>query len=127
MAERVCLRTSSEGYRYIDVGHPSDEGHASVLEHRLAAVAWGLLDGLDDPREIHHVDEMTTVTAEWAIEAVTRADHVERHVEEALERGEPPPRWVLSALPRERREQLVDGNGELREAVLEDAEGVVEA
>lgn len=123
MSERVSLRTSSEGYRYIEVGHPRDEGHKSVLEHRLAAVAWGLLDGLGDDREIHHVDDMTTVTAEWAIEAVTRDEHVERHVEEAVERGETPARWVLSALPRERREVLVDGNGELREDALE----VVEA
>ena len=27
-----------------------------VYVHRLAAVAWRILDGLGDPRDVHHID-----------------------------------------------------------------------
>jgi len=112
---RIRLITSERGYRYIGHGHPSDDEAAVVSEHRLAAVAWGLLDGLGDDREIHHADRCTAHTAEENLLAVSRDDHVEAHVEEALARGETPPRWVLNCLPFEVRNDLVDGDGQLRE------------
>ena len=112
---RVRLLTSADGYRYICVGHPSDGDAAVVPEYRLAAYAWGLLDGLGDSREIHHVDRCRAHTAEGNLVALSRDDHIEQHVTDALDRGERPPAWVIAALPRERREALLDGDGQLRE------------
>ena len=58
----------------------------------------------------------TTDTSESNLAAVTRDEHIEQHVDEALRRGEVPPKWVINALPFQVRGDLVDGNGELREA-----------
>jgi len=115
MSGDVRIILSEEGYRYLSVGHPSDEDHAIVSEHRLAAVAWGLLEGLDDDREIHHRYKRTTLTAEDNLVALSRDEHIERHVEEALERGETPPKWVIRSLPFDVCGDLVDGDGQLRE------------
>jgi hypothetical protein len=116
MSREVRILVSDEGYRYLAVGHPSDEDVVVVPEHRLAAVAWGLLEGLDDEREIHHIDRSKTHTAESNLAAFTRDNHIEQHVNEALERGDTPPMWVINSLPFAVRDDLVDGDGELREA-----------
>lgn len=120
-SDRVRILISSDGYRYLCDGHPSDDDAAVVSEHRLAAVAWGILDGLDDPREVDHVDRSPTLTAEGNLVALSRDDHVERTVERAVREGRTPPAWALASMPAERRERLVDGDGELRE----DADRVV--
>jgi hypothetical protein len=116
MSREVRVLVSDEGYRYLAVGHPSDEDVVVVSEHRLAAVAWGLLDGLGDEREIHHIDRCKAHTSESNLAAYSRDEHIEQHVDEALRRGEAPPKWVINALPFQVRGDLVDGDGELREA-----------
>lgn len=115
MAERIAIRHSSDGYRYLADGHPSEDSSACVLEHRLTAVAWGILDSLADDREVHHVDRSPMHTSESNLMALPRERHLERHVEDAQARGEAPPKWVLSCLPFDVRNDLVDGDGELRE------------
>lgn len=50
-----------------------------VYTYRLAAVAWGILDGLDDPREVDHAElAHPMVTAEWNLEAVEPETHGRR-------------------------------------------------
>ena len=112
---RVRILISDDGYRYLGHGHPSDSEFAVVGEHRLTAYAWGLIDSLGDEREIHHRDRAPLHTAEENLEALSRDRHVEAHVEEAISRGETPPKWVISSLPFNVRQDLVDGNGQLRE------------
>jgi hypothetical protein len=53
MAGRIRTIISDGGYRYLSDGHPRQDTSALVLEHRLTAVAWGLIDGLDDEREVY--------------------------------------------------------------------------
>lgn len=75
-------------------GHPDNEGPKDVYEyvHRLAALAWGILDGIDDPREVHHgvppdvlgddpepAGGLPFLNVEWALEAVDDVTHFERH------------------------------------------------
>jgi len=112
----VRLWTSAAGYRYISVEHPDDGSVDVISEHRLAAVAWGVLETLGDSQEVHHSDRCKANTAESNLVACSREDHIERHVDEALRRGETPPVWVVNALPFAVRNDLVDGDGELREA-----------
>jgi len=115
MSRDVRLWTSAAGYRYISVKHPTDGSVDVISEHRLAALAWGLLESLGDEREIHHSDRCKTHTAENNLEAMPRVEHIEQHVDEALDRGETPPVWVINALPFDVRNDLVDGDGQLRE------------
>ena len=116
MTQDVRLWTSAAGYRYISVEHPTDGSVDVVSEHRLAAVAWGVIEGLGDSREVHHSDRCKAHTAETNLEAMSRDEHIERHVDEAVRRGETPPKWVINALPFAVRDDLVDGDGNLREA-----------
>ena len=51
-----------------------------VYVHRLAAVAWGILDGLDDPRHVHHVVPIRWYTTEDNIEAVDPPEHGSHHL-----------------------------------------------
>jgi len=111
---RVRLLISDDGYRYVGHGHPSDSDFAVIEEHRLTAYAWGMIDSLGDEREIHHRDRSPLHTAEENLEALSRDRHVEAHMEEAISRGETPPKWVLRCLPFDVRNDLVDGDGELR-------------
>lgn len=57
-----------------------------VAVHRLAAVAWGVLDGLDDPREVHHVDVVPAHTAEANLVALDADEHGRLTRENAAER-----------------------------------------
>ena len=55
----MFFRATGEGYAYVAATTPHDGRERPVYLHRLAAVAWGVLDGLDDPRHVHH--------SEWSI------------------------------------------------------------
>jgi hypothetical protein len=73
---RICVSVSAtgEGYEYVadpDAGGPE----RPVYIHRLAAVAWGELDGLDDPRHVHHVTPVPWLNTE----ANLRAEEPDRH------------------------------------------------
>ena len=51
-----------------------------VYVHRLAAVAWGILDGLDDPRHVHHVDGINWLNIEENLEARAPDRHADFHL-----------------------------------------------
>lgn len=51
-----------------------------VYVHRLAAVAWGVLDGLDDPRHVHHVDGIEWLKVEDNLEARDPVRHGDYHL-----------------------------------------------
>lgn len=65
--EPLSIESTGLGHEYVSETGPRD-GERPVYIHRLAAVAWGLLDGLDDPRHVHHA-----VPVEWLDDADTRA------------------------------------------------------
>ena len=80
----ITRRGDGKGYGLVRAD-PEDHGGLGrryVTVDRLAAVAWGVLDGLGDDREVHHVDYAPVHTAETNLEAlppekhgqVTRAD-----------------------------------------------------
>lgn len=80
----------ASGYVYLraDGDDVSGVGPRYVAIHRLASLAWGLIDSLDDPREIHHIDGVPTHNAEQNLEALGSDEHgrltreqVERRVE----------------------------------------------
>lgn len=79
MTIRLVPRGDAKGHRLIrvdgeDVENP--EGHPRfVAEHRLAAYAWDLIDSLDDPREIDHVDVVPCHTAEDNLEPREPDEH----------------------------------------------------
>lgn len=50
-----------------------------VYVHRLAAVAWGILDGLDDPRHVHHVNHVKWDNREENLEARLPDEHGRYH------------------------------------------------
>jgi hypothetical protein len=100
-------------------------GERYVYVYRLAAVAWGILDGLDDTREVHHDPGAPCLTAEWALSAQTPDEHAritrrqqqkrrakalrqkrfgggfvdEESTEETSSDGDRPPRHVIDAPP----------------------------
>lgn len=51
-----------------------------VYVHRLAAVAWGILDGLDDPRHVHHVNGVKWFNTEDNLEARQPDRHADHHL-----------------------------------------------
>jgi len=61
MTLRIHTERGSErasGYLMVEVPPEDHSGTRPryVAVHRLVATAHGLLDGLDDPREVHHLD-----------------------------------------------------------------------
>lgn len=68
----------SKGYTMLRVGqesHDAGVGPRFVSMHRLAAVAWGVLDGLDDEREVDHQHPVPWYNAETNFQAVHPDDH----------------------------------------------------
>lgn len=88
---RVRLRQTGGGHAYVTDTDPHSATERPVYVHRLAAVAWDVLDALDDPRHVHHdltewagVDAPETagvpwVTAEPVLEAEAPDDHARQH------------------------------------------------
>lgn len=90
--EPVELRTTGIGYEYVSEDAPG-RGERPVYVHRLAAVAWGLLDGLGDGDHVHHtvpetwLDDVDTrdagipwLTTEDTLSAEPPADHARHHI-----------------------------------------------
>jgi hypothetical protein len=83
---------TGDGHQYVAEFPSRDGRERPVYLHRLAAVAWGVIDSLADPREVHH-----NVPAEWreerdpgrsgipwldmeeVLEAVDPAEHSRHH------------------------------------------------
>jgi hypothetical protein len=88
---RVRYRMTGGGHAYVTDTDPHSATERPVYIHRLAAVAWGVLDGLDDPRHVHHdlsewagADAPETagvpwLTAETVLEAELPTDHARHH------------------------------------------------
>lgn len=51
-----------------------------VYVHPLAAVAWGILDGLDDDRHVHHVNGVRWANIEDNLEARDPVEHGDYHL-----------------------------------------------
>lgn len=66
----VVLDTTGSGYAAV----VEQAGGRPVYVHRLVAVAHDVLDGLDDPRHVHHTVH-PWVNSAAALEAVDAADH----------------------------------------------------
>lgn len=86
------LLTTGDGHEYWAEENSHTGTERPVYVHRLAAVAWGILDHIWEPEEIHHtlpeewLDDRDTryagipwLTAEWAIEAADPTDHALHH------------------------------------------------
>lgn len=82
------FETRSDGYERLRVWDRVEQRERYVYLHRLAAVAWGVLDGLGDDRHVHHevpgpwLDELGAatlgvpwLTVEGGIEAVEPDEH----------------------------------------------------
>jgi hypothetical protein len=63
------------GHEYVVSGHQREE---SVAHHRVLAYAWGLLDDLDDEREIDHLTPVPWLNIESNLDAVDPEDHGRR-------------------------------------------------
>ena len=61
----------ASGYLLVRVDGEDSEGVGPrfVAAHRLAAVAWGVLDGLADDREVHHIDGCPLHNSETNLDA----------------------------------------------------------
>lgn len=57
-----------------------------VYTYRLAAVAWGVLDGLGDDRHVDHLDCCPAHTAESNLQAVEPDNHARLTVERTQQR-----------------------------------------
>jgi len=78
---RVFFRATGEGYAYVAASRPQDGRERPVYLHRLAAVAWGVLDGLDDPRHVHHCEwSIPWLNVEENLEAETPDEHALYHL-----------------------------------------------
>lgn len=102
--ERVRVLFSGDGYRMLSDGRPGD-ATGWVYEHRLTAYAWGLLDGLDDDRQIHHVDHAPANTSEDNLVAIG----LERHAEYHLSIGD---EWAEQVVPTSRQRELLEADSE---------------
>lgn len=90
MTVRLVPRGDGKGHRLIridgdDVDDPLGRPRF-VAEHRLAAVAWGLLDSLTDPHEIDHLDVVPCHTAETNLEPRESDEHARITRKRAAER-----------------------------------------
>jgi len=75
---RVRFRATGEGYAYV-TDRPAREERPAYL-HRLTAVAWGILDGLDDPRHVHHETPIPWLNTEENLTAESPENHAEHHL-----------------------------------------------
>lgn len=84
---RVRYRMTGGGHAYVTDTDPHSATERPVYIHRLAAVAWGVLDGLDDPRHVHHDltewvgdDAPETAGVPWlTAESVLTAERPDHH------------------------------------------------
>jgi hypothetical protein len=77
MSVRFTYRADGKGHALVVVdGEDVDGvGRRYVAAHRLAAVAWGVLESFDDPREVHHVDVVPCHNSECNLEALKPEQH----------------------------------------------------
>lgn len=77
----VRFRATGEGYAYVTDTTPHGGRERPVYLHRLAAVAWGVLEGLDDPRHVHHCERsIPWLNVEENLAAEAPEDHYLYHL-----------------------------------------------
>jgi len=78
---RVRFRSTGGGYAYVAETTPHAGRERPVYLHRLAAVAWGILDGLDDARHVHHCEHsVPLLNVEDNLAAEKPEDHYAHHL-----------------------------------------------
>lgn len=65
----------SDGYERWRTWDRGEQREVYIYVHRLAAVAWGVLDGLDDNRHVHHRQAVPWYNAVENLEAVEPDHH----------------------------------------------------
>lgn len=84
------FRATGEGYEYVTDVRP-EEGERPVYIHRLTAVAWDVIDGLDDPRHVHHEVSVPWFNTEENLSAELPDDHARYHIldeDDEIDRGD---------------------------------------
>jgi hypothetical protein len=73
---RLHTRTD-KGHELLRIPSEDHDGHGTryVAVHRLCALAWGELDSLSQPLEIHHEVEIGWYNAESNLQALEPRDH----------------------------------------------------
>jgi hypothetical protein len=81
MRQPVPLLQNTHGHeQWKDAtGQKSGWTEQRVNVHRLAALAWGIIDTWDDPREVHHENEIPWDNREENLTALTTGDHLGVH------------------------------------------------
>jgi hypothetical protein len=83
----MTLWIDQTGHEYVVSGRQRED---SVAHHRVLAFAWGLLDDLDDEREIDHLTPVPWLNIEGNLDAVDPEDHGRRtRLREARRGGSP--------------------------------------
>jgi hypothetical protein len=77
----------SDGYERVREWDRVEQREVYVYVHRLAAVAWDVLDDLDDPRHVHHERSVPWFNAESNLRAEWPDDHARVTVEQSQRRG----------------------------------------
>ena len=71
---------TGEGYQYVADTSPHEGVERPVYLHRLAAVAWGILDSLADDEHVHHEILIPWYNVEENLTAVQPDDHRDYHL-----------------------------------------------
>jgi hypothetical protein len=64
-----------DGYERVREWDPQESRERYAYVHRLAAVAWGVLDGYDDPRHVHHRTSVPWLNTESNLQAIEPDRH----------------------------------------------------
>lgn len=71
------LYTAAGGYTYYAEDNSTDR---PLYEHRLVAYAHGLIDDLDDPRQVHHLDGCPFLNSPENLLPIGHEEHYAHHL-----------------------------------------------
>lgn len=74
------FRMTGEGYEYATDTDPHTRQERPAYIHRLAALAWGVLEDVDDSRHVHHQTSVPWLNTEDNLEAVEPREHADYHI-----------------------------------------------
>lgn len=73
MGDPVYYETGLHGYERWEHFHRGTR--ATVYVHRLAGVAWGVIDSIYDEQHVHHPIPIPWLNTEWNLEGVPPDEH----------------------------------------------------